>query len=425
MTIFANIPVPARRMPRHLWAVLLAGGDGIRLRDLTVRIVGDNRPKQFCPIPGAASLLSQTRARLDPLFPGDRQVFVVSCAHERYYSKELADAKDSLVIAQPLNRGTAVGIIVALVQVMQADPDAIVGFFPCDHHYSDDQSFRSIVRSATSSAEQFPGSLVIVGAEAEYAETEYGWIEPGLAVLETQAKSLCRVNRFWEKPALSEAQALLQSGCLWNTFVTIGSAATFLELVCSEVPDVVLSVTRALADNDLAPPTHGCQTSTFRATSWPIRRKGFWCFEILARDGPTLVALTGCSGCLPKTLISRPGFVNQTVLRRKFANCEKLHESSGTSRPRCLFAVLLLTGTIETAEQAVSEAIATSGCGVAVDELLVETAKCAIQIDDVGFPQAKIPSGLPPELRRLFLLSSIDRQCFVLRMLMGLTLEMI
>ena len=155
MTILANIPAPTPRMPRHFWAVLLAGGDGIRLRELTMRIVGDHRPKQFCPILGAESLLSQTRARLDPLFAGDRQVFVVSYAHERYYSKELADAKESLVIAQPLNRGTAVGIIVALVQVMQADPDAIVGFFPCDHHYCDDESFRSIVRAATAAVEQF------------------------------------------------------------------------------------------------------------------------------------------------------------------------------------------------------------------------------------------------------------------------------
>ena len=236
----------------HVWAVLLAGGDGTRLRNLTVRIAGDDRPKQYCPIIGAQSLLGQTRARLDLLFPGDRQVFVVSRAHERYYSKELADARASLVIAQPANRGTAVGIIIALVQVMQADPDAIVGLFPCDHHYSDDESFRSIVRAATAGAERFRGSLVIVGAEAEYAETEYGWIEPGPAVQETQTEPLCRVNRFWEKPTLPQARALLQSGCLWNTFVTIGRAATFLELVCSEVPDVVLSVARALADNDLA-----------------------------------------------------------------------------------------------------------------------------------------------------------------------------
>lgn len=240
-------------MNRHLWAVLLAGGDGNRLQDLTFRIVGDRRPKQFCPIMGAESLLATTRARLDPLFSADRQAFVVACAHERYYSTELADAKDSIVIAQPANRGTAVGIIIALLQILQADPGAIVGFFPCDHHYSDDESFRSVVRSATSSAAQFSESLVVVGAEAEYAETEYGWIELGRPVLQGKATPLWEVDRFWEKPAISEAQVLLGSGGLWNTFVTVGTAVTFLELLCSQVPDVVLSVTRALADNNVAP----------------------------------------------------------------------------------------------------------------------------------------------------------------------------
>src|SRR5580700_2920220 len=122
MMSLANISLPAAPAPGHLWAVLLAGGDGVRLRDLTVRIVGDHRPKQFCPIVGPDSLLSQTRARLDPVFSNDRQVFVVSCAHERYYSKELADAQDSLVIAQPMNRGTAVGMIAALVELIQVDP---------------------------------------------------------------------------------------------------------------------------------------------------------------------------------------------------------------------------------------------------------------------------------------------------------------
>jgi mannose-1-phosphate guanylyltransferase len=126
-----------------------------------------------------------------------------------------------------------------------------VGFFPCDHYYSDDASFRSAVTSAILGAERFPQSLVIVGAEAEYAETEYGWIEPGPTVLQTQARPLCRVNRFWEKPALPEARALLQSACLWNTFVTVGSAVTFLELLCSEIPEVVLSITRALAENKM------------------------------------------------------------------------------------------------------------------------------------------------------------------------------
>jgi mannose-1-phosphate guanylyltransferase len=238
--------------PQHLWAVLLAGGDGVRLRDLTMKIVGDHRPKQFCPIAGGETLLRQTRSRLDPIFASNRQVFVVSRAHERYYEEELADAEDSVVIAQPANRGTAVGIIIALLEIMSTDPDAVVGFFPCDHYYSDNDSFRSMVRSAIAGVEQFPQSLVIVGAEAHYAETEYGWIEPGPKVAEAHTRPLCHVKRFLEKPALPQARALLRSACLWNTFVTVGSAATLLELACSEVPEVVLSVTRALASNDLA-----------------------------------------------------------------------------------------------------------------------------------------------------------------------------
>ena len=86
-------------------------------------------------------------------------------------------------------------------------------------------------------------------------------------------------------------------------------------------------------------------------------------------------------------------------------------------------AALMLTGTIEAAEQSVSRAIATLGCGIAVDELLVATAKCAIQLRDGCLRRVEIPSTLPPVLRRLFLLSSVGRKCFVLRILMGLTLE--
>ena len=90
----------------HVWAVFLAGGDGVRLRDLTRRIAGDSRPKQFCRIIGGQSLFRQTRTRLTPLFSGDRQVFVLSRAHEKYYAEDLTDAGDSHVIEQPLNRGT-------------------------------------------------------------------------------------------------------------------------------------------------------------------------------------------------------------------------------------------------------------------------------------------------------------------------------
>ena len=234
-----------------LWAVLLAGGDGVRLRDLTRKIAGDSRPKQFCRIIGGQSLFRQTRTRLDPLFIRDRQVFVFSRAHERYYGEDLTDAGDSHVIEQPLNRGTGIAIILALLRVLQRDHDALVAFFPCDHFYADDDSFRLTIQSAVGCAEQNPGSIILVGADAEYPEVDYGWIEPGAVVLEATAGPLARVSRFWEKPALHQAYALLRRGCLWNTFVTLGRATTCFEMLRSQVPEAVLAISRAMADNKL------------------------------------------------------------------------------------------------------------------------------------------------------------------------------
>ena len=67
MTYMPDASTLTPPVSRDLWAVLLAGGDGVRMKELTQMIAGDHRPKQFCPIVGSASLLSQTRARLDPL----------------------------------------------------------------------------------------------------------------------------------------------------------------------------------------------------------------------------------------------------------------------------------------------------------------------------------------------------------------------
>jgi mannose-1-phosphate guanylyltransferase len=48
-------------------AVILAGGDGSRLRPLSRLIAGDDRPKQFCPILGDETLLDRTRRRVSPV----------------------------------------------------------------------------------------------------------------------------------------------------------------------------------------------------------------------------------------------------------------------------------------------------------------------------------------------------------------------
>jgi len=236
------------------WAVVLAGGDGTRLRSLTRSIAGEDRPKQFCRLCGSRTLLAQTRFRLAPAISPDRTLYTVVKAHERFYSDELADVTPSRVVVQPSNKGTTAAVIYSLRRITSLAGDPIVGFFPTDHHYLREMRFAASVRLAAKVVMSRPDRLILLGASAEYPEVEYGWIEPSGRLDCRLTKSLLRVNRFWEKPASHVAQALLARGCLWNTFVMIGRASAFLEMLKSAVPGMVraLSADRPLPGTELA-----------------------------------------------------------------------------------------------------------------------------------------------------------------------------
>jgi mannose-1-phosphate guanylyltransferase len=221
------------------WAVVLAGGDGTRLQSLTRRITGEDRPKQFCRLYGGRTLLAQTRSRLANAISPERTLFAVVKAHERFYTNELGDVTPSRVVVQPSNRGTTAAIIYSLLRITSLAHDPIVGFFPTDHHYSNEMRFVASVLLALKVARSRPDTLILLGASAAHPEVEYGWIEPGASLECRFTNSLLRVNRFWEKPSTQVAQALLTRGCLWNTFVMIGRASTFLNMVKAAVPRMV------------------------------------------------------------------------------------------------------------------------------------------------------------------------------------------
>lgn len=153
---------------REPWAVILAGGDGVRLRPLTRLISGDDRPKQFCPIFGGRSLLAHTRTRLAGMASVDRTLFVVTRAHERFYLPELHDVDPHRIVVQPVNRGTGTAVAYALLRIIHDDPCAVVAFFPSDHYYSDESRFQSAVESAVAIAAEHRESLVLLGAEATH-----------------------------------------------------------------------------------------------------------------------------------------------------------------------------------------------------------------------------------------------------------------
>ena len=218
------------------WGLILAGGDGTRLRPLTRRIVRDERPKQFCPVLSNETLLEQTLRRAALLVSPDRTLAVVVRAHERFYAPLLADLPARCMVIQPENRGTAPAILYGLLRLITMAPRGPVAIFPSDHYVSHDAAFIAHVDGALQAVIARPDLVVLLGITPDSADGEYGWIEPGDPIMGSSPWDLCRVRQFWEKPFPRMAQTLRARGCLWNSFVMVAYPSAILTVIENAVP---------------------------------------------------------------------------------------------------------------------------------------------------------------------------------------------
>ena len=211
------------------WAIVLAGGEGIRLRPLIRRLFGEDRPKQYASLVGSRSLLRATLDRVALKVPLDKTVVVTSRWHAQYAAAEFTADPTPKLLIQPRDLGTAAGVLFPAYWVRHQDPEAVIAVFPSDHFMLDESAFMNHVEQMAVFAGRHPDRLLLAGARPTGPEAGFGWIEPADALGEAACGTIRGVRRFWEKPPRETARSCFEKGCLWSTFVMVGSVSAFAE----------------------------------------------------------------------------------------------------------------------------------------------------------------------------------------------------
>ena len=217
------------------WVILLAAGDGSRLSSLTTDKDGISVPKQFCSLHGGASLLQDSLQRASTIVPRRRNCAVVAAQHKRWWQSQLWSLPSENIIEQPSNRGTAHGVLLALMHILERDPTANVVLLPCDHYVYDEPVLAEAIRAGLQQVKRDAEHPVLLGIEPEQPDPGLGYIVPDSA----RGGTIAPVAQFVEKPSREQALRLMEQGALWNAFIVVSNIQALLRLFKARMADLV------------------------------------------------------------------------------------------------------------------------------------------------------------------------------------------
>ena len=221
--------------PKGRWTLVLAGGDGTRLRDLAHEIEGRAVPKQYCRILGDRSLLEATLARTRHFADPAQSMVIVNQDHLDFGGGQLVSLPQGNVVVQPCNRDTGPGVLLGLLALARRDPGAVVAVMPSDHYVGDDAAFMRYVEHAAHMVARRPGKIALLGILPDEPDPEMGYVEPAGEL--PGEPGVHTVRGFVEKPSVGAAARLIAGGALWNSFVMVFRVARMLRLLGQVVPE--------------------------------------------------------------------------------------------------------------------------------------------------------------------------------------------
>ncbi|MDT8380270.1 MAG: mannose-1-phosphate guanylyltransferase/mannose-6-phosphate isomerase [Desulfotignum sp.] len=220
--------------------VILAGGSGTRLWPLSREFY----PKQLINMYNQHTMLQNTVLRLTDMDGMDAPLIVCNEVHRFMTAEQLHQIEviPRAIILEPAAKNTAPAIALAAIQLTALQQDPVMLVLPADHRISDVSAFHQGIEKAKTRVDD--GYLVTFGIVPDMPETGYGYIQKGALLEDT----VCRIQRFVEKPDLNTAQSYLASGdYCWNSGMFMFRASAILRELESHAPKMVEICRKALA----------------------------------------------------------------------------------------------------------------------------------------------------------------------------------
>lgn len=212
--------------------VIMAGGIGSRFWPMST----PEYPKQFIDVMGVGkSLIQLTVERFKGICPKENFWVVTSERYVDIVKEQLPQIPAQHILAEPEARNTAPCIAYACWKIRKEFPQANIVVTPSDALVIDTAEFARCIAVALEKTADSQ-AIVTLGMMPTRPETGYGYIA---AQGEADAKGICKVEAFKEKPDVETAKGYLAAGnYFWNAGIFVWNADTITNAIRRYAPQI-------------------------------------------------------------------------------------------------------------------------------------------------------------------------------------------
>ena len=217
-------------MQNHI--VIMAGGIGSRFWPMST----SEYPKQFIDVMGVGkSLIQLTVERFKDICPKENFWVVTSEKYVDIVKEQLPQIPAQHILAEPEARNTAPCIAYACWKIRKEFPQANIVVTPSDALVIDTAEFARCIAVALEKTADSQ-AIVTLGMMPTRPETGYGYIT---AQGEADAKGICKVEAFKEKPDVETAKGYLAAGnYFWNAGIFVWNVDTITNAIRRYAPQI-------------------------------------------------------------------------------------------------------------------------------------------------------------------------------------------